>query len=251
MKSLPGQRFQVKGNEPILLDDLNKIWIVDKGAIALFAVAIKDGVVTSNRRYLCSLNQGEALFGTNISTTPPACLIAVPIGETELIGLNLQYFDELVTNADTKAIFWIETWIHQLSSALSFLTTPAIQVKATSSGRYSLLANQTLQPEADVCWLQLQQGSVRLMGFTELTLNAGDELFPLDHKLWLEAPEASQLITKTTSTINNSHTILAGLSQFNTQLLQAIAILDRQETETEVQRLRDRNASIVKLQQKL
>jgi ATP-binding cassette subfamily C protein len=240
MENSPGQTYEVKGNEPILLDDLNKIWIIQRGSIALFAVTIEDGVVTGNRRYLCSLNQGDALFGTNRSTSPPACLIAVPIGETELFDLDRQYFHDLVDGGNLQAIFWLENWLQQLSSALSYLTIPAIQVKATASGRYSLLANQTLQPETDVCWVQLQQGSVHLIGFTELTLNSETGLFPLNRKLWLEASEASQLTTKTTSAIGNSHTILAGLSQFNNQILQAIDILDRQETETEVQRLRDR-----------
>jgi NHLM bacteriocin system ABC transporter ATP-binding protein len=242
-----GQIYQVNGSEPILLDDLNKIWIIQRGSIALFAVRIEDGVATGNRRYLCSLNQGEALFGTNISTSltapctlPPACLIAVPIGETELVGLNQQYFGNLVASGDAQAIVWIEIWLQQLSSALSCLTIPAIQVKATSSAKYSLLANQTLQSEVDICWLQLQQGSVRLMGFAELTLNPETGLFPLSQKLWLEAPEASQIITTTTAAIRNDHIILNGLSQFNNQLLQAVAILDRQETEAEVQRLRDR-----------
>jgi NHLM bacteriocin system ABC transporter ATP-binding protein len=245
MTKSPGQRYLVNGNEPILLDDPNKIWIIDKGSIALFAVTIEDGAIAGNRRYLCSLNQGEALFGTNISTStltplPPAYLIAVPIGETELFDLDRQYFHDLIDGGNLQAIFWIENWLDKLSSTVSLLTTPAIQVKATASGRYSLLANQTLQPEKDICWLQVQQGSFRLMGFAELNLNPETGLFPLNHKLWLEAPEASQLTTITTAAIRNSNIILIGLSQFNNQLLQAVAIIDRQETETEVQRLRDR-----------
>ena len=241
MTNLPGQKYQVNGNEPILLDDPNKIWTVERGSIALFAVTIKDGAIAGSRRYLCSIDRGFALFGTAISNSPSASLIiAVPIGETELINLNRQYFHDLVTNTDAQAIAWIENWLQQLSSTLSYLAIPAIQVRANSPAKYSLLKSQTLQSETDVCWLQLQQGSVNLLGFAELTLNPETGLFPLNQKLWLEASEASQLTTTTTLAISNSHTIVTGLSQFNTQILQAIDIFDQRETETEVQRLRDR-----------
>jgi NHLM bacteriocin system ABC transporter ATP-binding protein len=241
MNNLPGQRYLANGNDPILLNDPKKIWIVERGSIALFAVTVKDGAIAGNRRYLCSLSQGEALFGTIFrSPQQERRIIAVAIGETELVCLDRQYFHQLVANADVRAIAWIETWLRQLGSTLSYLITPAIQVKATSSGRYSLLVGQTLQSEVDVCWVQLQQGSTLLLGFAELTLSAETGLFPFNHKLWLEAPEASQLTTTTTSAIRNPNIILAGLSQFNNQLLQAIDILDQRETETEVQRLRDR-----------
>ena len=53
----------IKGNQPLLLDDPQKVWLIESGSIALFAVKIKDGVPDSRRRYLFSLETGEAMFG--------------------------------------------------------------------------------------------------------------------------------------------------------------------------------------------
>jgi len=86
----------------------------------------------------------------------------------------------------------------------------------------------------------MQQGSVRFLGFEELTLTTAAGIFPLSDKMWLEAVEGVQLATNTTAQIRNSDTILAGLSQLNTQLLHCIDLLEQREVEEERERLRDR-----------
>ena len=53
----------IKGNQPLLLNDPQKVWLIESGSIALFAVKIKDGIPDGSRRYLFSLETGEALFG--------------------------------------------------------------------------------------------------------------------------------------------------------------------------------------------
>ena len=62
-KDLQGQLYRVKGNEPILLDDPQKVWLVQSGSMALFAVTVKDSVIEGTRRYLFSISEGNAFFG--------------------------------------------------------------------------------------------------------------------------------------------------------------------------------------------
>ncbi|MCG6136856.1 MAG: NHLP bacteriocin export ABC transporter permease/ATPase subunit [Nostoc sp. LLA-1] len=241
---IQGQLYQITGNEPILLDDPHKVWVIQSGAIALFAVTVKDGVIEGTRRYLCNCSAGEALFGT---ANQHRQILAVPVGETEVLQLHQECFSELVANADAKAIpttsfanAWVENWLGQLGSTCQF-ATPIIQVRASEQARFSLNAGQTFQPEAGVvCWVQLQEGTVRFLGFEDLTLTSAAGTFCLSDKIWLEVVDGVQLTTLPTSEICNSDTLLLGLSQFNTQLLHSIDLLDQQETEDELQRLRDR-----------
>lgn len=233
-----GQVYIINGNEPILLNDPSRVWVVQSGSMALFAVTLKDGVIEGTRRYLCSINQGEALFGT---ANQQYRILAVPIGEIELLQVHQECFRELVANADAIALTWIETWLLQLGGVFSQVTMPKIQVKAKKEVRFSLNNAQTFQPEAGViCWVQLHQGTVRFLGFEELTLTPTTATFPLTDKMWLEAVEGVQLTTNTTSEFPNPDTLLAGLSQLHTQLLQCINIIDEQEAQTEIIRLRDR-----------
>jgi len=236
-----GQVYIVNGNEPILLDDPSRVVVVQSGSITLFAVTVKDGLIQGTRRYLCSINQGGALFGTAVSSRhQQRQILAVPIGETELLHLHQECFRELVANADTKAIAWIESWLLQLGNVFSHVTTPAIGVRAEGQARFSLSRGQTFQPEPGItCWVHLQQGTVRLLGFEELTLTP-TTTFPLNDKMWLIAVDGVQLTTEITSVFPNPDILLAGLSQLHTQLLHCVDLLDEQEAQAEMMRLRDR-----------
>ena len=247
---LQGQHYIINGNEPILLDDANRIWVVQSGSMALFAVTVKDGVIEGTRRYLYSVRQGEALFGTAAAETLLATsldenqqrqILAVPMGETELLQIHQECFRSLVAHGDARAIAWIETWLLQLGSVFSQVTMPTIQIQARGESRFSLIDAQTFQPEADVtCWVKLTQGTVRFLGFEELTLTPATATFPLCDQMWLEAVGGVQLTIETKSTIQNLDTILAGLSQLHTLILQCTYLLDELEAQTELQRLSDR-----------
>ena len=242
IKDLEGQVYTLKGNEPILLDDPQTIWVVQSGSVALFAVTVENNVIEGTRRYLFTLDPEEALFGTAPdSIGEQRRLLAVPMGETELLKVDRESFGELVADEDTRIVALVEGWLEQIDATLSHVATPAIQVRAEGEARFSLIDGQTLQPEPQVSvWVQIQQGNVRFLGFEELTLDAETEIFPLGDGMWLEAVGEVQLATASTNAIRNPDTLLGGLSQLHTQLLQCINFLEQQEADEEVQRLTER-----------
>lgn len=238
---LQGQLYRVKGNEPILLDDPQTVWVVQSGSLALFAVTVQDGVLEGTRRYLFNTGSGEALFGTAPSSgNQHRQMLAVPIGEVELLKVDWGCFRELVANADARAASLIEGWIPQLGTALSQVKTPAIQVRASGQARFSLIDGQTLQLEPGViAWVQLRQGNVRWMGFQEFTLTPTVGVFPLSDRMWLKAEGAVQLATETTIAFRDSDILVEGLSQLHTHLLLCIHLLEQQECLEELQRLQE------------
>ncbi|MEH2382714.1 MAG: NHLP bacteriocin export ABC transporter permease/ATPase subunit [Nostoc sp.] len=228
-----GQLYQVNGNEPILLNDPFRVWVVQSGCVALFAVTLCDGVIAGTRRYLCSIHPGEALFGTDASSSRQ--ILAVPIGATELLQLQREFFGDLIANT------LVESWLRQVSSTLSQVATPAIQIKTGANGRFSLSNGQTCQAEADVViWLQIKAGTLNFLGFEQVTLSSSTATFPLSDQIWLEAVDTVQFATITTCDIENADIICRGISQFNIQILQCIDILDQQEAAAELIRRRDR-----------
>jgi len=44
IRDLQGQLYRVKGNEPILLDDPQTVWVVQSGSVAVFAITVNDGM---------------------------------------------------------------------------------------------------------------------------------------------------------------------------------------------------------------
>ena len=50
-----------KGNQPLLLDNPQKVWVVQSGTMAIFVTKVVAGEAIGDRRYLCSVSAGEAL----------------------------------------------------------------------------------------------------------------------------------------------------------------------------------------------
>jgi ATP-binding cassette subfamily C protein len=247
---LQGQLCSIKGNEPILLDEPQTVLVVQSGTVALFAVTVENGVVEGTRRYLFSCAPGEALFGTQPSGNQQRRLLAVPIGETELLKVDRECFRQLVADGDARVVALVEGWLQQIDAGLSGVATPVIQVKASGQARFSLVDGETLQPESEVkdatasrcaiAWVLLSQGNVRWMGFEQLTLDSAAGIFPLTDGMWLQAVGEVQLATQTTIAIRDPDTLLGGLSQLHTQLLEYINLLEQQEAQEELQRLQAR-----------
>lgn len=80
----------IKGNEPLLLDDPQQVWVVQSGTLALFATQVEAGQAKGNRRYLFSVSAGQAMFGASL--WKEWGILAVAIEKTELLPLSLADF---------------------------------------------------------------------------------------------------------------------------------------------------------------
>lgn len=237
VKNLRGQLHQVKGNEPILLDNL-QMWVIQSGSVALFAVMVKDGIPEGTRHFLCRCGPKDALFGT--ARPDHRRILAVPMGEAELLKVDPEHLGELVAEADPRVVALIEGWVQQLGATLLAYPPTSAQIKATGEGSFSLIAGEILQPEPGmITWVQVQEGTVRWLGFPELLLTSATGPFPLSDAMWLEAATAVQLTTQRTTAIQLDP-LLTGLSQLQAQLLHGIELLEQQEVQEEQQRLQER-----------
>lgn len=242
LDNLPGQIYTIKGNEPILINDPQTLWLLRTGAIAIFTVTVQNKVITGNRRYLFTCEPDEVIFGTipSLGKTDTQ-LLAVPIGETKLLKIDRAYFNHLVAEAKNQIATWVETWLSKIKFILSNTSIPPIQTKARQEGRFSLSNGQTFQPEANVLiWIKIQQGYLRWLGREELTITKETPIIPLNDFIWLEADGTVQLITKTTINLEDSETILLGISQLHKLLLNYIEFQIIQECDRELQRLNER-----------
>ncbi|MGB3205005.1 MAG: hypothetical protein WBB28_08460 [Crinalium sp.] len=129
--------YRLKGNEPLLLDDPDKVWILQSGNIALFATKVKSEIPEGNRRYLFSLSAGSALFAARLmslnSSELQYGLLAVAIEPTELSQICISDLVAKVKETDAEALELIETWVNHLNQILG------AEYIAVNSSRYLLL----------------------------------------------------------------------------------------------------------------
>jgi len=110
--------YRLKGNEPLLLNDPSQVWIVESGAIAVFAtylqdsssVNINEGSLTGDRHYLFTVEIGEALFGLAVDTIG---LLAVALETSELSSKALVELRK--ESEDSEITTLAQSWVNNLS----------------------------------------------------------------------------------------------------------------------------------------
>ncbi|WP_442940696.1 NHLP family bacteriocin export ABC transporter peptidase/permease/ATPase subunit [Nostoc sp.] len=235
--------YRFQGNQSLLLNDPQTIWVVKSGYLALFAIALNDGIAEGTRRYLFSSTPGQAMFGTAPSLDGKQHqILAVFLEETELLKVSRTEFNQLFADANREAVAFIEGWIYQLGSVIAGITTPTTPLLPQGIQYYSLAKNQIFQPPGHVSWVQILQGRTKWMGFGDLLLTPVSEILPLHPNMWLEASDTVELKTVSTLEISDVNCLLGGLSQLQTYFLNCIELLQRQEMDAELLRFEARES---------
>ncbi len=112
---LQGKLYELKGNEPILLNDPQTVWVIKSGSVSLFVTTVNQGIIEGTRRYLFTCNSGEALFGNlSKSDNTHRQILAVPIGKAELLKVDIESLSQGLS-VDTLA----KTWCHKCKTAFN------------------------------------------------------------------------------------------------------------------------------------
>ncbi|MBD6616459.1 NHLP bacteriocin export ABC transporter permease/ATPase subunit [Komarekiella sp. 'clone 1'] len=240
--SLPGEYYKFKGNEPIILNDPETIWVVKSGSLALFAIPMKEGIAEGTRRYLFTTRTRQAMFGIAGDSEPmPYQLLAVSIEETELLKVSVKDFREFIADGSGEALTLVEGWIEQLGLALSSIIPPVLPFLEEGVRYFSLTNGQVFQPQRElVSWVEIQQGYATWMGFEELLLMPQSGLLPLSADMWFQAEDAIELETLSTAEIDNPDTLLTGIFRLHVYFLQSLNLLEQQEKEAESHRFQER-----------
>ncbi|MGV0027725.1 NHLP bacteriocin export ABC transporter permease/ATPase subunit [Phormidesmis priestleyi] len=240
--SLPGEYHSLKGNESLILDDPQTMWVVKSGSLALFAIPLKEGIAEGTRRYLFTTRSRQAMFGiSGDSEALPYQLFAVSIEETELLKVSIADFREFIADGHGETLTLAEGWIEQLGLALSTIVPPALPFQEEGVRYFSLTDGQIFQPQRElVSWVQLQSGYAVWMGFEELLLTPRSGLLPLSADMWFQAEDTIELSCLKTSEIDDPNTLLMGIFQLQIYVLQSIYLLEQQETHTELKRFQER-----------
>ncbi len=119
--------MQIQGNQAFLLSDPAKLWLVQSGSIALFAVRVKDGVVISARRYLFSSEPGELVCGMGIGgEQSDRAILAVGIpgdsatnGTTEIVEIEREQWQDLQSANHAYTVTLIATWCRKIQGVFA------------------------------------------------------------------------------------------------------------------------------------
>ncbi|MFB2934484.1 NHLP bacteriocin export ABC transporter permease/ATPase subunit [Aerosakkonemataceae cyanobacterium BLCC-F154] len=239
-----------KGNQLLLLDNPQKVWLVQSGTVAIFVTKVVAGEPVGDRHYLFSVNSGEALFGValwgeetlenaNLDESYPSFnygILAVTIQESVVLELDLADLIGKIAAADTEVILLLEVWIDRLSKSIatSAISNKKTQIQPVKSSPQKLAKGQVIQATSKTLfWMKLHQGSTAWMGIEELNLDAKSPPFPLAVPTWVEALNLVELDTITTGKI--AENLFHSLPLFHTYACRYFQIKYQQKLEAEIQ----------------
>lgn len=248
----------VKGNEPLLLNDPQMIWLVKSGSLVLHSILVENEELKGNRRFLFNVGAGEALFGASlapsVNNNAQRSILAVALETTELQPITWEDLLELVKEGNGEAIAVLEGWLCHLGEWLreQMMTAfgPTNSITAAGTHYLSLLKEQTLVPPRPtpnnekmaqrVAWVEVRQGSTRFMGVEDLKLDSTFPPIPLVFGTWLEAENPVEVYTTPTQELERVEEIPASIGQLHADFFHCLKILEQQQLETEFRRFQER-----------
>lgn len=112
------QCYQLPGNRRLLLNDPERIWWVQSGILAIFAVSVQDQVLVRTHRYLFSCEPGSTLWGTAPKGDRGYTLMAVSLETTTLRLLNRASLTQLLTQTQRDELAALKTWVQKVEIAV-------------------------------------------------------------------------------------------------------------------------------------
>lgn len=242
-----------KGNQPLLLDNPHKVWVVQSGTMAIFVTKFVAGEAIGDRHYLFTVNAGEALFGVPLWGEETSenlesdknyqsfnyGILAVAIQESVVLEVDFADLIAQIAAAKTEVILLLEGWIDRISKlvATPTISNPKTKIQLAKLSQQELSKGQVLQASSKtIYWLKFYQGSTAWMGVKELNLDAKSTRFPLAASTWVEALNLSLFDTITTGEIGEE--LSHSLALFHTYACRYLQILLQQKLEAEIQQFK-------------
>ena len=239
----------IKGNEPIILNDPNKVWIVKSGYLALFATSIDKEKPQGTRNYLFEVRSQEALFGGFLAsqTSPEKQLgiMAVALEETKLEQLAIEDLIQQLAVRNTELAILIDGWVKHFAKWITKQQTTLETVSNFLSVQESHFASaakgQLLKPEGhEVVWVDVHKGSAYWMGNEKLKLEQSSPVLPLAPGMWLEAETELEVYATAITELENFEVLPASLAQLHSSFFYYFNLLQKQKTETQFHQFQER-----------
>jgi len=180
-----GTPFGAGANEPFLVDDPTKVWLVDSGKVDVFAVAAADGEPKGMRTHVLSVAAGEVLFG--ISEERSSALLASGRVGTRVRAFSLARLREIANDGKKEEVAeLLEAWVTNATrGVLKLLPPKRIRDDLEAGKEVRFAAGEDFQPRQGVVWVRHEDGESLFAGRTLLPCLELEHFFPHARGAWL------------------------------------------------------------------
>lgn len=246
--------LDVGGNRPLRLDAADRIWLVVRGTVEIFAVDPSGGPDATGegaRTHLATATAGELLlgvgagrprtpFGASGTETSAAVLLAVAHPGTRLLAASSAVLTRLAREPRNLPLLEaaVEGWVTGVFRGVPRREAPQ-RFTELRPGIEVRLAEPALVARAaeGVVWVRHVEGSTHFLGREELAIGAGEALLPVSQMTWLVSAEASLLSCVATGHLLRSGALWEGLKRFHELFLRYVELQVTVAKQEEARRL--------------
>ncbi|MGK7879828.1 MAG: NHLP bacteriocin export ABC transporter permease/ATPase subunit [Crocosphaera sp.] len=245
-ENLSSQVYNLKSNQPFLLNKPQEVWLVISGELSVFATKVENNLPLGERHYLFSINPGELLWGVTI--TEQLGLLAVPLEDVELQQVHLSDFTRQIAQGNPQDIARLEGWLQHLAGTLTLECSQQVHPQENTSlspcsllTPYSLETHQLIQPPPNqIVWVKVSRGKIAWRDFSELPLDQDSPWFPLVKGMWLTAFCPTEINIIPTVEYRNREELRASLAIFHNYFCYALNFFIKQRKEADFRRFQAR-----------
>ena len=246
-----GDAREIGANEPLVLTDPAKVWLVLQGRVDVFMVRQRDGRQFGARSHVARVPERQAFFGVEPAALPPGWdLIAVAAPATRLVATtraNLAV-QSLYAAYKREILDLLDGWISILWPAIAGEVEPKLYQPVEAGTEVTVPKDpKPLLAREGVVWVRHSQGEGMLLGNPNLPSVDGG-FFPLANPGWLQEQPQSRLIAASTEQVLLEDAEWTRIDDFHRILFSSLVWSIEAAAEKERQRLlAKQNAEDVRL----
>ncbi|BAI74521.1 ATP-binding cassette subfamily B (plasmid) [Azospirillum sp. B510] len=237
LSKIDGVRRKVGSNNPFLMDDPDRVWLVLNGHVDLYAVRVVDGRVAGAGHHLARVQHGEVMFGMAPVSYEPApeptqnseaaapgdrlVIRAIACMGSELFeawrsDLERDHFDIVIVD-------WIDRWVAHLAGILAGGHGCRADVLLEAEPNQMFRPGKRLSAQrGDVIWVTASEGILRYLGRPELPVVAGASPVPVTDRTWLTIARKTRITVRYTPTLLFQGDLWPGLDAFHRLFMPAL-----------------------------
>lgn len=184
-------------NTPFLLDDPNKIWLIDQGNINVYTVKLKDGQPEGKRYFFFDAGTQQILMGMPFHESDYNVGFSADASEESIVyEFSLPEFREFLAKdnphkaAATKLVVqWIENLLYGISENDNHLNKQADWL-IEAGQRLILRKAEAISTQRKLVWGKISANkieSVMINGISHIHANGSDIMMPISRRSYLES----------------------------------------------------------------
>ena len=226
-------RFEPGACAPWWMHDGACLWLVEEGAVDVFATGMKDAKPVGTRSPLYRVLPGAAMMPIDRDVTAhDQALLAVPLPQTRIRAIPLPELQRSGASGadDARISALVASWVAVITRAAM---APRDYRPLRAHEPLSLDAGQSFCAVDRMAWVKLTAGAAGFMGEEDLLITPGTPALPLRSDVWARALAHTEVSTIDESRLIASGEIWPGLRAYQNlairHAVRALGELDREE----------------------